>query len=428
MPEFQYKAKDSSGRTRSGKVTAHSKAQARALITRMRLNVLQITTTKLDSSGGKDNGDDGVTPILGNVIVKDKDGKIQLQLGSSAPSVKDIIVFTKQFATMIGSGVPLVQAIGVLAEQQLVPSFGRTLNRIRFSVENGATLSESLEAYPKIFESLYVSLVRAGEASGNLDTILLTLTVYLEKAAKIKSQVKSAMFYPLMVVAVAVIVITVLLVFVVPIFAKQYSDSGKELPFMTAMVVNASTFLTTHAIPIAIGVVGTLLGIRAYLKTSQGRAILDDGLLRLPGFGILFRKLAVGRFCNTMSTMLTAGLNILEALTICAASSGNKTIEKFVLGVRGKIEQGAKFSETLAEGGLIPSMVISMVAVGETTGALDDMLVKVSQFYEDEVDVAVKTLLSMIEPFMIVVIGGIVGFIVIAMYLPIFDMASLGPG
>ena len=425
MPEFSYKAKDPAGRIKTGKVSASSKVQAKAIITRMRLRPLLITTTKLDDNGAKNNGDDGTTKILGSFVIKDEDGKIQVQLGTTEPSVKDLIIFTKQFATMIGSGVPLVQALGVLAEQQAVRSFGRNLNKIRFAVENGATLSESLEAFPDIFEPLYISLVRAGEASGNLDSILLTLTVYLEKAAKIKSQVKAAMFYPMMIVSVAIIVITVLLVFVVPVFAKQYADSGKQLPFMTMIVVNASNVITTYFIHIALAVGLAIFGARAFVKTPQGRALFDDSLLKMPGFGTLFRKLAVGRFCNTMSTMLTSGLNILDALTICAASSGNMTIETFVLGVRSKIEQGAKFSEPLAEGGLIPSMVVSMVAVGEATGALDDMLVKVSQFYEDEVDIAVKTLLSMIEPIMIVLIGGIVGFIVIAMYLPIFDMASL---
>jgi type IV pilus assembly protein PilC len=268
-------------------------------------------------------------------------------------------------------------------------------------------------------------MVRAGEASGNLDGILLKLTVYIEKSAKIKSQVKAAMFYPAMVVFVAIAVITALLLFVVPTFAKQYEDSKKELPGLTAAVVGVSNYVADQWYVIFGVAFAVVFAFRQWVRTEKGRGWFDMILLKAPGFGQLFRKLAVGRFCNTMSTMLTSGVNLLEALTICAAASGNQVIERFVLGVRGRIEQGAKFSEPLADGGLFPPMVISMVAVGEATGALDDMLVKVSEFYEDEVDLAVKTLLSMIEPIMIVTIGGIVGVIVIAMYLPVFDMGNL---
>lgn len=424
MAEYKYKAKDPRGKVKTGTVSAQSKAQAKAAIVKMRLRPLTVKATKLDSDpNAKEEG-----RYLGGIIYKDDKGRWQLGMGDAKPTTKDLIIFTKQFATMINSGVPLIQALGILASQQRVRSFGRTLDKVRFAVENGATLSESLEAYPKLFDNLYVAMVRAGEASGNLDTILMKLTTYIEKAAKIKSQVKSAMFYPCIVVVVAVAVVSALLIFVVPTFAKQYQDSGKELPGLTQAVLDASNLLVEYWYYGLGGIVVGVFGLAQWLKTEKGRAIFDAGILKAPGFGQLFRKIAVGRFCSTMSTMLTSGVNLLEALSICAASSGNKTIEGFVLNVRSKIEQGAKFSDPLSEGGIFPPMVVSMVAVGETTGALDEMLTKVSEFYEDEVDLAVKTLLSMIEPVMIVVIGGIVGTIVIAMYLPVFDMANLVGG
>lgn len=421
MAEFKYKAKDSRGKIRTGIVKANSKAQAKDQLSRMRLKPVLLKAHKLDDVAG----DDG---LLGKFFAKDAKGRTTLTLGEGSPTAKDLIIFTKQFATMINSGVPLIQSLGILSEQQRIASFGRTLRNVSASVENGSKLSDALEAYPKIFDTLYVAMVRAGEASGNLDTILLKLVTYIEKSAKIKSQVKSAMMYPAIVFIVAGTVVSGLLIFVVPTFAKQYEDSGKELPGITQVVLDASNFLVDSWYLIFGGIAVALFGFKYWLKTEKGREIFDAGILKAPWIGDLLRKIAVGRFCSTMSTMLTSGVNILDALTICAASSGNKTIENFVVNVRVKIEQGSKISEPLAEGGLFPNMVVSMVAVGEQTGALDDMLLKVSDFYEEEVDMAVKTVLSMIEPVMIVVIGSIVGFIVIAMYMPVFDMASLVGG
>jgi type IV pilus assembly protein PilC len=420
MAEFAYKAKDARGKMKTGKVSAASKSQARSQLVKMRLKPVMIKATKLDAPT-----DRGEAKGLAKYLYKDEKGRWQLSLGEAKPSAKDLIVFTKQFATMLTSGVPLIQALGILAEQQRVRSFGRIVERVRFAVENGATLSDALEAYPDIFDTLYVSMVRAGEASGNLDTILMKLVVYIEKAAKIKAQVKSAMMYPSIVVIVAIVVVSGLLLFVVPTFAEQYKDQGKELPELTNFVIGTSDFLATNWYIIFGAMFVAFVGVKMYIKTEPGRAWFDKWILMAPGIGELLRKIAVGRFCNTMATMLTSGVNLLEALTICAASSGNKTIENFVINVRSRVEQGSKFSDPLGDGDLFPRMVVSMVAVGETTGALDDMLSKVSEFYEDEVDLAVKGLLSMIEPIMIVGIGGIVGFIVIAMYLPVFDMGNL---
>jgi len=419
MAEFKYKAKDSRGKSRDGVLQAKTKAQAKEQLRRMRLKIVTLKASKLDNVDDEDGG------FLGKYIKKDAKGRTTIQFGEGKITDKDLIVFTKQFATMINSGVPLIQSLGILGAQQRIASFGKTLRNISGAVENGAKLSDAFEAYPKLFDTLYVAMVRAGEASGNLDVILLKLVTYIEKAAKIRSQVKSAMMYPLIVVGVAITVISGLLIFVVPTFARQYEDAGKELPGITQIVVDASNFLVSSWYMIFGSMIMAVFLFKYWLKTESGREKFDELILKAPGIGELLRKISVGRFCSTMATMLTSGVNILDALTICAASSGNKTIEKFISFVRSRIEQGTKLSEPLAEGGLFPNMVVSMVAVGEQTGALDEMLLKVSDFYEDEVDMAVATVLSMIEPIMIVVIGSIVGFIVIAMYLPVFDMASM---
>jgi type IV pilus assembly protein PilC len=421
MAEFKYKAKDSRGKPRSGILQAQTKSHAKNQLIKMRLKIVMLKAHKLD-----DTEDDG--GFLSNFIQKDSKGRITFKLGEGDITDKDIIIFTKQFATMINSGVPLIQSLGILSAQQRIPTFGKILRNVSGAVENGSKLSDAFEAYPKLFDTLYVAMVRAGEASGNLDTILLKLVTYIEKASKIKSQIKSAMTYPLIVVVVAGVVISGLLIFVVPTFAKQYSENDKELPGITQVVVDASNFLVNEWYLIFGSMIIASFLFKYWVKTEKGRETFDAMILKAPGIGELLRKIAVGRFCSTMSTMLTSGVNILDALTICAASSGNKTIEKFIAYVRSRIEQGTKLSEPLSEGGLFPNMVVSMVAVGEQTGALDEMLLKVSDFYEDEVDMAVATVLSMIEPIMIVTIGSIVGFIVIAMYMPVFDMASLVGG
>ncbi|MBI2602065.1 MAG: type II secretion system F family protein [Deltaproteobacteria bacterium] len=377
----------------------------------------------LSQSGGQGSFE-GQTRILGDFIYRDEKGSIQIRLGSQAPKTKHIIVFTKQLATMISSGVPLLQALGILAKQQESIAFRRTLAAVQTSIENGASMSASLAQHPHIFGALYVAMVAAGEASGNLDVILGKLVTYIEKAEKIKQQVKSAMAYPTIVVFVAFVVVAGLLVFVVPTFAQQYAESGRELPWVTQQVIDFSNAFVDNWYVIFGGLVAFIIAFRFWLKSERGRRIFDKYILDAPVIGSLLRKIAVGRFCSTMSSMLTSGVNLLEALNICAASSDNKTIENFVLSVRSALEKGKTFSEPLAEGHLFPEMVVSMVAVGETTGALDEMLGKVSDFYEEEVDLAVKTMLSMIEPIMIVLIGGIIAFIVIAMYLPIFEMAG----
>lgn len=420
MATFAYKVKDKSGKVRSGEINAKSKGDAKSQLARRRLQIISVKLKSLD----KDELNTGDTPIVGDFIYKDANGDIQISLGSELPSVKELIVFTKQFSTMLNSGVPMIQALGILSKQQASRSFRRSLKQVQNTIENGSSLSDALGTHPQIFDNLYVAMVEAGEASGNLDTILIKLVTYIEKAAKIKSQVKSAMMYPIIVVVVAIAVITGLLAFVVPTFAQQYADTGRKLPALTQIVIDLSENFTQNWYYYFGTMLGSIVLFRLWVKTEKGRKIFDALILRAPGLGVLLQKIAVGRFCATMSSMLTSGVNLLEALSICAASSGNKTIETFILSVRSGLEKGASFSDTLAQGTLFPEMVISMVTVGESTGALDDMLTKVSDFYEEEVDLAVQTLLSMIEPIMIVIIGGLVGFIVIAMYMPVFEMAG----
>ena len=291
-------------------------------------------------------------------------------------------------------------------------------------MENGSKQSEAFASFPDIFDSLYVAMVAAGEVSGNLDTILLKLVSYIDRSNKVKGQVKSALVYPVMVVLVAIAVVISLLIFVVPTFAQQYSETGRQLPLLTQWVIAVSDGLAANWAHLTIGVFIAGLAFRRMLQTPRGRLWFDRWILWVPGIGLLLRKISVGRFCSTMASMLMSGVNLLQALTICASSAGNLVIEQFVLSVRSGVEKGQKISEPLSEGHIFPEMVISMVAVGETTGALDEMLEKVSDFYEEEVDLAVQAMLSMIEPIMIVSIGGIVAFILIAMYLPIFDLAG----
>ncbi len=419
MAIFVYKAQLKNGTTREGKIKAKDRSNVRANLLRMKMQPISI---KLFTA--EDDVDMEETPIVGRWIYRDRNDNIQIRLTQQAPSAKEISVFTKQMAVMMKSGVPMIQALGILARQQSNSTFQHTLLKIQKIVENGSKLSEAFASFPTIFDSLYVAMVGAGEVSGHLDTILLKLVSYIERSTKVKSQVKAALIYPVMVVMVAIAVVIGLLVFVVPTFAQQYAENGRELPFLTQMVISVSNWLGTNWTSLTGGLCAGILLLRRGIQTPRGRLLFDRFILWVPGIGLLLRKIAVGRFCSTMASMLTSGVNLLEALTICAASAGNLVIEQFVLNVRIGVEKGQKFSEPLGQGHIFPEMVVSMVAVGETTGALDEMLEKVSEFYEEEVDLAVQAMLSMIEPIMIVSIGGIVAFILLAMYLPIFDMAG----
>ncbi|HIJ55811.1 MAG TPA: type II secretion system F family protein [Deltaproteobacteria bacterium] len=341
---------------------------------------------------------------------------------------KDVILFARQFSTMIDAGLPIVQCLDILFSQQENKTFKKVLKDVKESVEGGSTLAESLNKYPKNFDNLFVNMIAAGEAGGILDTILRRLAAYMEKAAKLKAQVKGAMTYPIITLAIAVIVLGVILVFVIPVFQKMFADFGGELPVPTQIVVNMSEFVKGNILYIIVGLVGIGIASKRFYGTEKGRAIFDDVVLRLPVFGMLLRKVAVSKFTRTMGTMLSSGVAILDALEIVAKTSGNRTIEKSIYSVRTGISEGRTMADPLSDSGVFPAMVCQMISVGESTGALDTMLVKIADFYDDEVDQAVDNLTAMIEPFMLVFLGTTIGGLVISMYLPIFKMAGMVGG
>ncbi len=299
------------------------------------------------------------------------------------------------------------------------------MKNIKESVEGGTTLADALKKYPKVFDDLFVNMIAAGEAGGIIDTILQRLAGYMEKAAKLKKRVKGAMMYPLITIVVAVVVIGVILVFVIPVFQQMFSDMGGSLPLPTLIVVNLSNFVKSNALYIIVAIALFIFAFKKLYNTEKGRAFLDNAFLKMPVFGVLLRKVAVAKFTRTMGTMITSGVSILDALDIVAKTSGNKTVEKAIYNVRSAISEGRTMSEPLGESGVFPSMVCQMISVGEQTGALDAMLEKIANFYDEEVDQAVENLTSMIEPLMMVFLGGAIGGLVIAMYLPIFKMASI---
>jgi type IV pilus assembly protein PilC len=337
---------------------------------------------------------------------------------------KDLVVFTRQFSTMIDAGLPLVQGLTILAEQSENPTFKAILKEITKDVEGGSTLAEAMKKHPKIFDSLFVNLVAAGEVGGILDTILRRLAQFIEKAEKLKSQIKGAMTYPIVVMAIAIIVISVILVFVIPVFEDMFKSFGSALPTPTQIVVNMSRFLKGNIHWIIIALIALGYGLKRYRNTAGGRKQTDTLFLKLPVFGNLLKKTAVARFTRTLGTMISSGVPILDALEIVAKTAGNVVIEEIIYEVRGSIAEGQTIAEPLSENDIFPGMVIQMIAVGEATGALDSMLEKIADFYDEEVDAAVAALTSMLEPLLMLFLGGSIGGLVIAMYLPIFGMAA----
>ncbi len=418
MAKYSYIVQSKDNSIKKGQIEAVNSFEAKVFLRKRGFRILSVSS-KLNSMLLE-----GEISVIGEFLIKNAKNEYKLIVGNQDPSNKEIIIFSKQLAAMIGSGVPLIKSINVLEGQQPSRGFRIALVDIRETVENGSKFSTALGKYPKIFDDLYVAMVGAGEASGNLDLILKKLVTYIEKAEKIKSQVKSAMTYPVLVLVIAVGVVSGLLLFVIPIFAKQFSETGRPLPWLTQTVVDFSDFFIQYWYIIFSFLGAMVYGFMYWKQTARGRILFDKYILKTPIIGDVLKKIAVGRFCSTMSSMLSSGVNLLQALSICAASAGNKIVEAFILNVRAALEKGQKFSTPLSEGDLFPVMVVSMVEVGESTGSLDEMLRKVSDIYEEEVDLAVKTMLSLIEPMMIVFLGGIIAFVVIAMYLPIFDMAG----
>jgi len=338
---------------------------------------------------------------------------------------KDIVVFTRQFATMIDAGLPLVQCLEILASQQPHEFFKETILKVKSDVESGSTFADALRKHPIVFNELFCNLIAAGETGGILDTILNRLATYIEKAMNLKKKVKGAMVYPAVVLSVALVVVAGLLLFVIPVFQKMFADMGGTLPTFTQLIINLSEFLRRYFLLVAALLIALGIIFRRYYKTEGGRATVDDYLLRLPIFGSLIRKVAIAKFTRTLSTMLSSGVPILEGLDIVARTSGNKTIETAIIKTKMSIGEGKTISEPLGASGVFPPMVVQMISVGESTGALDSMLSKIADFYDDEVDVAVAALTSMLEPLLMVFLGGAIGALVIAMYLPIFQMASI---
>jgi type IV pilus assembly protein PilC len=337
---------------------------------------------------------------------------------------KDIVIMTRQFATMIDAGLPLVQCLEILFSQQDNKTFKRILKNIKEDVEEGSTFADALKQHPDVFDDLFVNLVAAGEIGGILDIILNRLAAYIEKAAKLKKKVKGAMTYPIVVMVIAVLVVAVILIFVIPVFESMFADFGKALPVPTQIVVAMSDFLKNYILYIIVGFVLLMFAFRRFYKTDKGRALVDKLVLKLPVFGMLLRKVAVAKFTRTLGTMISSGVPILDSLDIVAATAGNMTIEEAIRETRRSISEGRTIAEPLADSDVFPSMVVQMISVGEATGALDIMLSKIADFYDDEVDAAVDALTAMLEPFMMVFLGGTIGGLVVSMYLPIFQMAG----
>ena len=395
MRSFVWKGRTRSGKAQSGVLSANSKEE---VIETLRKQKIIVTSVKAKAK--------------------------EIKLPTIGPGVKqgEVGIFTRQLSVMIDAGLPIVQCLEILASQQENKRFQEILYNIKANVEEGMTFADSLRRHPKIFNPLYTNLVEAGETGGIMDTILQRLSLYIEKSQSIKRQVKSAMIYPAVILSVTVIVIVVLMIWVIPAFAKIFEGMGAELPTLTKFVINMSYFVKDYFL-IVIAVVGGIIALLYYYyQTKQGRMVIDRIKLNLPVFGDLLRKVSIARFTRTLGTLISSGVSILDALEITARTSGNAVIEKAVMKTRESIAEGKTIAEPLKETDEFPPMVTSMIGVGEQTGALDTMLQKIADFYDEEVDVAVAGLTALLEPVMIVVLGVVIGFIVIAMYLPEFQL------
>src|ERR1700730_6827520 len=358
--------------------------------------------------------------------------KIQERAGGKTPSKaggkvkdKEMAIFTRQFSTMIDAGLPLVQCLTILAEQSESKNLRDVTSRVARSVEQGSTLADALRRNPRTFDDLFTNLVEVGETGGILDTVFQRLAVYIEKAAALKRKVKSAMIYPASIMGVAFLVVIFMLTFVIPTFTKMFKDLNAELPMPTQIVVWLSDFMRTYILLIIAGLVGCFFALRAYYRTEKGRAIIDALLLKLPVVGTLIRKVAVARFTRTLGTLVSSGVPILDGLRITARTSGNRVVEKGVMQCRAAVTAGKTLAEPLKASGVFPPMVIQMISVGEQTGALEAMLSKIADFYDDEVDTAVSSMTALLEPIMIVLRGVLIRGLVVAMYVPIFKLVTL---
>ncbi len=397
LTAYQWEARTRNGEVKKGVMEAESEE---AVQNKLKLQLLQPTTVKKQAK------------------------QMSFSIGTGVRT-EDIVIFTRLFATMIDAGLPIVQCLDILSSQSDNKRFGKILQQVKSSVEGGLTLSDSLRKHPKVFDQLFVNLIAAGEAGGILDTILQRLSTYIEKAMKLKRRVKGAMTYPISVLGIAAIVVTVLLTKVVPVFEKMFKEfGGGKLPAPTQIVIDISNGMV-HYLPyiVTLLVIGGI-ALKMTLKTKKGRFAFDGMLLKLPVLGAVLRKVVVARFTRTMGTLLGSGVPILDAMEIVAKTAGNAVVQDGIMYVRAKISEGKDLATPLMETGLMPPMVVQMIAVGEQTGALDAMLSKIADFYEEEVDVAIASMTSLIEPMMMVFLGAVIGGLVVAMYMPIFEMAG----
>jgi type IV pilus assembly protein PilC len=399
MPRYKWEGKTLRGEKRKGEMEAPDEGTVRT-----HLRQQNVVPTK--------------------VVAKGKE--VSFSFGRQKIKKKDVAVFTRQLATMIDAGLPLVQSMDILAMQQENKAFKEIIQNIKEDVEGGSTFAGALKKHPKAFDELYVNLVVAGEEGGILDNVLTRLAIYIEKAEALKKKIQSALVYPSTIVAVAVIVVAVLMIFVIPVFEKMFSSMGHTLPLPTLIVIGISKLLKKYIFLIIVALVILLFMLKRYHSTEKGKFNIDNLILKLPVFGTLFRKVAVARFARTLATLITSGVPILDGLTITSKTAGNKPIEYAIMKARTSISEGETIAEPLGRSDVFPLMVTQMIAVGESTGSLDSMLTKIADFYEEEVDVAIATLTSLLEPFLMVFLGVTVGGIVIAMYMPIFKIASVG--
>ena len=401
MPAYTWEGKNRQGQTQKGSSPAANEA---ALSAELRRKGIMVTSIRPKSA-------------------------MKFSFGSAGSvSSKDLVVFTRQFCTMIDAGLPLVQCLDILSRQQDNPYFKKCIFEVKESVESGSTFAEALQKHPKIFDELYVNLVAAGEVGGILDTILNRLAAYIEKSLKLKKQVKSAMTYPVTIIGIASVVVGVILIFVIPAFESMFSSFNQALPLPTQIVINMSRGLKEYIIVI-IGAIWLFIFLcKRFYASKKGRELVDYNALKLPVVGVLIRKVAVAKFTRTLGTMISSGVPILDGLEIVAKTAGNRTVEKAIYQVRQSISEGKTIAEPLTKSGVFPPMVCQMIAVGEQAGAIDTMLNKIADFYDDEVDDAVGNLTAMMEPLLMLFLGTIVGGLVIAMYLPIFKLAGAAGG
>lgn len=400
---YLWQGKTSKGEKKTGEMEAMDEAAVRAHLRR-----LQVMPTKIKKKP-KD--------LLANIpILKQK------------VKQRDLVIFTRQLSTMIDAGLPLIQGLDILAKQQDNKTFKQIITEVKNEVESGSTFADSLRKYNKVFDGLFSNMVAAGEVGGILDVILNRLASYMEKMMNLRKKVKSAMTYPLVVLCIAVLVVGVILIFVIPVFQKMFADFGQALPAPTQFVINLSEFFKKYTAYMIGFLIFGVIAFKKFYATEKGQTIVDSVILKVPVAGPLIRKVAVAKFTRTLGTLITSGVPILDALNIVAGTAGNKILEKAILKVRVNISEGRPIAEPLMETGVFPSMVVQMINVGETTGALDAMLSKIADFYDEEVNAAVDALTSMIEPFMMVFLGGTIGGLIIAMYLPIFKMAGAVSG